>query len=116
MMVGRPPLMPMGIAMSFELAAYGLVSGVMFMMVRRLLPKGDLWFIASLYGALVTAMMIGRIVFGLVMWRVLVLNGGQYAFETFITAVVIEAMPGIVLHILLIPVIVFALKKARFVV
>ena len=56
---GMPMLFPSGIAMSFELAAYGLISGLMY----RYTPRKTV----SLYISLVTAMLVGRIVWGIVM-------------------------------------------------
>jgi hypothetical protein len=40
------------------------------------------------------------------------IEGGQYTINMFITGAFVNAVPGIILHIVLIPVIVMALKKA----
>lgn len=99
---GMPPLLPTGLAMSFELAAYGLLSGLLY----RLLPKRTV----SIYGALIGAMLSGRIVWGLAM---AVITGPAFTWEAFATGALLNAVPGIVLQIGLIPVLVLALKRAK---
>ena len=53
---GMPPMFPIAIAMAFELAAYGLVSGVLWHKVKHTVPM--------MYASLVTAMVAGRLVWG----------------------------------------------------
>ena len=53
---GMPPIMPIGISMSFELSTYGLVAGLLY----KLFPKKRL----SIYAALLCAMIAGRIAWG----------------------------------------------------
>ena len=90
--------------MAFELAAYGLVSGLLY----RALPRK----MSSIYVALIAAMLAGRIVFGIAMYVLLLASGGMYTFGAFFTAAFANAIPGIVLHILIIPPIVSALQNA----
>ena len=87
--------------MSFELAAYGLGAGLLY----RLLPHR----VAGVYGALAGAMLIGRVSFGIAMFLLL---GGSYTWEAFVSGAFVTALPGIILHLLLIPPIVLALQKA----
>ena len=102
---GMPPLFPVGIAMAFELAAYGLVSGLLY----RKLPKKP----SSIYIALVSAMVVGRIVYGIASFFLLRSTGAPYTLQMFFSAAFIKAVPGIILHIALIPVIVMALEKSN---
>ena len=104
MLFGMPPLMPIGAAMCFELAVYGLVSGLLY----RALPKN----IGSIYVSLIGAMLLGRIVWGIARWTISGVTGIPFTFELFMAGAFINAIPGIILHIVLIPVIVMALKKA----
>ena len=101
---GFPPMFPTAVAMAFELGTYGLVSGLLY----ARLPKHP----RSIYIALITAMLAGRIVWGCAM--VLLLSGGSapFTWAAFLAGAFINAVPGIVVHILLIPLIVMALKKA----
>ena len=90
--------------MCFELAAYGLVSGLMY----RRLPKKTV----SIYASLIVAMIAGRVVWGVAQAILLGLTGSALTWKMFITSAVLNAIPGIVIHIVLIPVIVMALKRA----
>ena len=101
---GMPPIFPTGVAMCFELAAYGLVSGLMY----RRLPKKTV----SIYASLIVAMIAGRVVWGVAQAILLGLTGSALTWKMFITSAVLNAIPGIVIHIVLIPVIVMALKRA----
>jgi riboflavin transporter FmnP len=106
MIAGMPMVMPMGVAMCFELAAYGLAAGLLY----RLLPKK----VPYLYTALVAAMLLGRVVFGIVFAQTFNIHMGlQYTWAMYTSAAFVDALPGIILHIILIPPIVIALKKAR---
>ena len=86
--------------MAFELAVYGLVSGLMY----RMLPKKK----ASVYLSLLSAMILGRIAWGMAMY---VFLGGNFGMEAFLAGAVTTALPGIILQLILIPVIVIALDK-----
>jgi len=104
MLFGMPPLMPIGIAMCFELAVYGAVSGLLY---KALSKK-----IVFIYVSLIGAMLLGRIVWGIARWALSGVTGISFTFELFIAGAFANAIPGIILHIALIPVIVAALKKA----
>ena len=101
---GMPPLFPTGAAMCFELAAYGLISGVLY----RKLPKRAV----NVYLALIAAMLAGRVVWGIVMVVLMGLKGSAFTWAAFVAGAFVNAVPGIIVHILLIPIIVLALRKA----
>ena len=101
---GMPPLFPTGAAMCFELAAYGLVSGILY----RKLPKKAL----NVYVALIAAMLAGRVIWGIVMVVLMGLNGSAFTWAAFMAGAFVNAVPGIIVHIILIPIIVLALRKA----
>lgn len=105
---GMPPILPTGVAMCFELAVYGLVSGSLYRVLLRKKVNGNL----AVYVALVTAMVAGRIAWGIV--RVILSGAGGYAFtwQAFMAGAFLNAIPGIIIQIVLIPIIVFALRKA----
>lgn len=102
---GMPPLVPKGISYCFELAAYGLVSGALY----KSLPKKK----AYIYVSLICAMLAGRVVWGVV--RVLLLGFGQYEFgwAVFLTEGFVNAIPGIIIQIVLIPILVMKLDKHK---
>lgn len=99
-----PPMFPVAFAMAFELATYGLVAGLLY----KLLPKKTGW----LYFELIAAMIAGRVVWGIVRFAIAGLGGSEFSFAAFLAGAVTSAVPGIILHIVLIPLIVLALKKA----
>ena len=101
---GMPPLMA-AIPMAFELAVYGISAGVLY----RLLPKK----VPFLYVALIGAMIAGRIVWGIVKLIMSVAQASEFTFAAFIAGAVTGAIPGIICHIILVPVIVLALKRAK---
>ena len=102
---GMPPLFPTATAMAFELAAYGALSGVLYAM----LPKKPLY----TYVALLLSMLGGRVVWGLVMFALTGISDTTFSFTAFAAGAFTNAIPGIILHIVLIPVIVLALRKAK---
>ena len=105
LLFGMPPVLPIGLAMAFELAAYGLVSGVLY----RLLPRKRPY----IYVSLLAAMLTGRLVWGAV--RVILYGLGRSAFgwAAFIAGAFTNAVPGIILQIVLVPVLVELLEKTR---
>ena len=102
--MGMPPLIT-AIAMSFELAAYGLFSGLLY----RLLPKKTV----NIYVSLIGAMILGRIVWGIAMVVISGVSGSAFTWSAFIAGALLNAVPGIILHIVLIPILVMALKRAK---
>lgn len=105
---GMPPLYPVALAMSFELAAYGFFAGFFY----KLLPKKSVF----IFVTLILAMLLGRVVWGAVMLLIMGLGNMPFSRAFFINAAVINAVPGIVLQIVLIPIIILALKRARLIV
>lgn len=101
--LGMPPLIT-AIAMSFELAAYGLFSGLLY----ARLPKKT----SNLYVSLVAAMLAGRVVWGAAMAVISGVTGSAFTWGAFMAGAFFNAVPGIIVHILLIPVIVMALRRA----
>ena len=104
---GMPPVFPTGVAMCFELAAYGLLSGLLY----ARLPKKT----ANIYVSLLAAMLAGRVVWGIVRVVLSGVAGEPFTWAAFMAGAFINAVPGIVVHILLIPVIVMTLRKAGYI-
>lgn len=104
LLFGMPAFFPGACAMAFELATYGLMSGLLY----RLLPRRK----SSVYAALLLSMVAGRVVWGLARYIFAGLQGSSFPFSAFIAGAVTNAIPGIVLHIVLIPLIIFALERS----
>lgn len=101
---GMPVMVPGAVAMAFELAVYGLVSGILY----RLLPKKK-W---SIYVTLIVAMLAGRVIWGIARLIIAGLSGNSFTWALFLAGAFTNAIPGIILHIVLIPVIVMVLEHA----
>ena len=104
---GMPALYPTAVAMAFELAAYGALAGILYKTFPKKIPY--------IYLTLILSMIGGRIVWGIVDFILLSIGGSQLTMEMFLSAVVLKSVPGIILHIVLIPLIVIALQKAKLV-
>lgn len=100
---GMPPIIPIGIAMCFELAAYGLVSGLMY----KYLPKKKPYIYVSLIGA----MLIGRGVWGAARTVLYGLGKSEFGFAAFIAGAFTNAIPGIIIQIVLIPLLVMMIES-----
>ena len=99
---GMPPLYPQAVWMACELAAYGAVAGALYLLIR---VRG------RVYIALIGAQLAGRVVWGLVKWLLLGIKGTAFPFSAFLAGGFIDAFPGILLQILLLPPIVMLLEK-----
>lgn len=102
-----PPVFPTGIAMSFELMTYGLISGLLY----RHFPRKT----SSIYASLIIAMLVGRCVWGIARAIFSGASDAAFTWALFIAGAFTNAIPGIILHIVLIPLIVIALEKAKII-
>ena len=102
-MLGMPPMFPTAFCMAFELAAYGFVAGWLY----NKLEKKKVNVYLSLFGA----MIIGRIIWGMAMFCCMGFDVSKFGFSAFMAGAVLNAVPGIVLQVLLIPALVIALEK-----
>lgn len=107
MIFGMPP-MPGAISMAFELATYGLVVGLTYGLSK--------WkCIFSLYRSMLIAMIAGRVVWGIAQMAVMGAQGKGFTFEMFMAGAFLNAIPGIILQLILIPAIMVALDRAKLV-
>ena len=103
-MFGMPPFPIAAVPMTFELAAYGGIIGIMYSKLPKTIP--------SIYISLIVAMLAGRIVWAAARVAMLGLMDTPFSFQIFLTSAFISSWPGIVLQIVLIPVLIVAIKKA----
>lgn len=99
-----PPLFPTGLAMCFELAAYGFSSGLMY----RRLPR-RVW---SVYVSLIVSMLFGRLIWGAVRALISGAGGAAFTWQLFFAGAFTQALPGIALQLVLIPTLVLSLRRA----
>jgi len=102
--LGMPPLFPTAVCMAFELATYGAMNGLFY----KWLPKKK----GFIYVSLISAMVVGRLVWGLSMMVCMGIKGGSFGAAAFWAGAVTNAIPGIVLQIVLIPILVMLLERA----
>ena len=100
---GMPPMFPVAICMSFELATYGAIAGLLY----KKLPRNKI----SIYTALLTAMVLGRLVWGAARFVCAGLDASAFGLSAFWSGAVATAVPGIIVQIILVPVLVMALEK-----
>ena len=102
-----PPIFPNGIAMAFELATYGLVAGLIYF-------RKGYFCLRSCYIALISAMIAGRVVWGLA--RCVLLGFGvPFTWKLFVAGALVNAIPGIILHLILVPGVMLALGRTGLV-
>ncbi len=95
------PVLP---GMMVECAVYGAVSGLLMKYIRcRHLS-------VRLYGSLLPAMLLGRVVSGIA--KALIFTPGL-TMEAWLTASFVTALPGILVQLVLLPVLIAALVRAH---
>ena len=110
---GMPPIFPTGVSMSFELAVYGAVIGlIMQQLSKRNTTDSGKNYVRNLYLALIGAMLAGRIVWGLVRFILARATMQPFTMEMFMAGAFLTAVPGIIVQLILIPGIMAALKRA----
>ena len=109
---GMPPIFPTGVSMSFELAVYGAVIGlIMQQLSKRNTTDSGKNYVRNLYLALIGAMLAGRIVWGLVRFILARATMQPFTMEMFMAGAFLTAIPGIIVQLILIPGIMAALKR-----
>ena len=107
LLTGMPALYPMAVIMTCELAMYGVACGFLYKILRRCNP------ILRTYIALIGAMLLGRIVYGVVIWLMLI--SGTDTSKMSVIGAVVTGLPGIIAQLVLIPAIVSAVSKTQLV-
>ena len=93
---GMPVLFPGAAAMAIELAVYGLSIGIIY----ALFKKQNIF---GVYFALIPAMLFGRAAWGGAQALFLNLKGTTFTWQAFFAGAFVNALPGIILQLLLIP-------------
>lgn len=105
MLFGMPLMIPFAITMAFELAAYGFIAGLVYTLLSKK--------IISIYVTLVLAMIGGRMVWGIMSYLFYGLSATAFTWDIFMAGAFINALPGIVIQLVLIPIIIIALKQTK---
>lgn len=91
-------------SMMLECGAYGCITGIMMLLVHTKKP------ILDLYISMLTAMTAGRILSGLA--KSLIFSPGTAPFA-WVTTSLVAGIPGIIIQLILIPLVVMSLTKAK---
>ena len=95
--------------MASELMAYGAAAGIMMRLVRTKITYIDL------YISLLTAMVAGRVLAGVMSALIFLGSGVSYSMSLWAASYFITSLPGIVIHLTVLPGIVLALEKSRLI-
>ncbi|MBR4990603.1 MAG: ECF transporter S component [Oscillospiraceae bacterium] len=106
LLFGMPPLLT-AMAMSAELAGYGAVCGILY----RKFPKN----LPGIYLSLIVSMIAGRILWGIAMVFITGIGSNGFSWSLFVAGALTNAIPGIILQLILIPILVSTLRKANFI-
>lgn len=105
---GMPPVAKL-IHFIPELAVYGLLTGLMLTLIHT--KK----LVADLYIALIVAMIAGRIVGGIAQALFYLSSGQTVAIAAIAASYFVGSLPGIICHLIVIPILVAVLMKARLI-
>lgn len=100
-----PPMMPVAMAMAFEMATYGAVTGFLYEKLSKSM--------ISVYTSLIAAMAAGRLIWGAVSILLYGMVGKTFGWQIFLGGAVLNAVPGIILQLILIPAVILTLKRAK---
>lgn len=92
-----------------ELCVYGLATGLGMKLIRTGKTTADL------YLALVPAMLLGRVAGGLARALFYLSTAQSYSIALWASSYLVETLPGAILQLIVLPVIVLALTKARLI-
>ncbi|MEG0804522.1 MAG: ECF transporter S component [Pygmaiobacter sp.] len=105
LLFGMPPLFPTGIAMAAELCCYGFLAGFVYDKLKKTST--------SILPSLLIAMLGGRAVWGIVSVALYRAAGTPFGWQLFFAGAFLNALPGILVQLILIPLLVLALKKTK---
>ena len=103
LVTGMPTLYPVACAMTFELAAYGFLTG--WLLPRSPARRG------GLYLTLIIAMLGGRLVSGAAQLVLLGLAGLPFGWRLFVGGAFVTALPGILLQLIIVPPLTVAINR-----
>jgi len=110
MLFGMPVMMPMAVGMAFELAVYGFICGLLYSKLSGLGGK-SIRRLCRIYLILILAMIGGRVIWGMVSIVLYGIQGDAFSWQLFIGGALLNAVPGILLQLVMIPGIVMLLEK-----
>lgn len=105
LLFSMPPMMPTAIAMAIELAVYGFETGFLYPKFKNLR--------FGIYITLIITMIDGRIAWGIASLILYHILGNAFTWEIFAAGAFLNAIPGIIVQLILIPALIYALNKTH---
>lgn len=103
-----PTFYPTALCMAFELGAYGLVSGLLIKLLNRKLKMN---YLLSVIVSLILAMLLGRVVWAIARFSCGLFDKNYFTWKMFLAGGFINAWPGILVQLILIPTILAILNR-----
>ena len=103
-----PTMFPSAISMVFELGAYGFFSGLIYWGLFK--RNNNL---VCIYTSLIFAMLLGRVIYGIFKIVLSFIQMNEYTLALFISGAFLNAIPGIILQLVLIPILVKVINKSK---
>ena len=103
---GMPAMYPGAISMAFELTALAVTAGLMHKLLRTAFYgkiQGKKKHYTVLYVSLIIAIVVSRVVYGIVRFAMLGIIGTNFNLAMWFTVEFVNAWPGILLQLLIIP-------------
>lgn len=101
-----PPFYPNAVWMALELATYGFVIGFLFTLRKK-------YSRVYLLVCLICSMLAGRVVWGIAKAILLGVADKPFGFEAFLIGGFVDAVPGLILQFVLVPLIVELVYRIR---
>ncbi len=102
-----PQFYPSAVGMAFELAAYGFFVGFLFWRMKRR-------HMGTLYLSLIISMILGRAVWGIAQTCLRMFTSSPFSLALFVAGGVVEAIPGMILQLILVPLVMLTLDRTGF--
>ena len=107
---GMPPFPAVGLPMAFEMLVYGLVTGLLYPRLRKVLQNQH---IVAMLISMLAAMILGRCAGGATRAVMMGIQGNSYSFAAFFASYFTGTVAGAVIHLFVCPYIVTMLEQAR---
>ena len=113
--LGMPPFPVVALPMAFELGAYGLLTGLLYPVMIKFFKKKN--HLPPIVCSLLIAMICGRIIGGAAKALFIAIgvigSSSPYTLGVFFTSYFVDTAVGALIHLIIIPVIVIAIERAR---
>ncbi len=103
---GMPPLYPNAVWMALELATYGFVIGFLYALRKK-------YSRVHLLLCLICSMLAGRVVWGIAKAILLGVADKPFGLEAFLVGGFVDAIPGLILQFVLVPLIVELTERIK---